>query len=204
MRRLWRSLRYSLRALRKNPGFTAVATVSLALGIGANVAIFTLINALLISHLPVPHAKRLVELSLVREGHRIPFWYPMFRELERDQRVFSTLIGWSGPWLCNVEVNGVPVHSRVHSLTRNYCSEIGVAPFLGRLPEDVNPHAGSTFQVAVIGYEFWQQHLGGTYEVIGKQISAFHDHRCHEKVVYKHDARGAIRGRHSYHRHPPH
>src|SRR5213082_1557246 len=89
MHRLWQNLRYSLRGLRKNPGFTAVAILSLALGIGANVAIFTLINALLLRDLPVPHPERLVELSLVRLGHKGTFSYPMFRELERGQRVFS-------------------------------------------------------------------------------------------------------------------
>src|ERR1700746_1390453 len=172
MRQLWQNLRYSLRALRKNPGFTAVAILSLALGIGANVAIFTLINALLLRDLPAPHPDRLVELSLVREGHKITFSYPMFRELDRGQRVFSAFIGWSGPWLSNVEVNGVLAQSRVCSATGNYYSELGAAPLLGRLltSDDVNLHAGSTSQVAVIGYEFWQQRLGGASDAIGKQI----------------------------------
>src|SRR6266571_7696281 len=150
MHQLWQNLRYSFRALRKNPGFTAVAILSLALGIGANVSIFTLINALLLRDLPVPHPARLVELSLVRDGHKITFSYPMFRELDRGQRVFSALIAWSGPWLSNVEVNGVLAQSRVCSATGNYYSELGVAPLLGRLltSEDVNPHAGSTSQDA--------------------------------------------------------
>jgi len=172
MHQLWQNLRYSFRALRKNPGFTAVAILSLALGIGANVSIFTLINALLLRDLPVPHPAGLVELSLVRDGHKITFSYPMFRELDRGQRVFSALIAWSGPWLSNVEVNGVLAQSRVCSATGNYYSELGVAPLLGRLltSEDVNPHAGSTSQVAVIGYEFWRQRVGGAHDVIGKQI----------------------------------
>src|SRR5256884_5527669 len=75
----------------KNPVFTAVAVLSLALSIGANTAIFTLINALLLRDLPVPHPERLVERSVVRQDHKIPFSYPMFRELERGQRVFSGL-----------------------------------------------------------------------------------------------------------------
>ena len=70
MRQLWQNLRYSLRALGKNPGFTPVAVISLALGIGANVGIFTLINALLLRELPVPRPERLVEISLVRDGHK--------------------------------------------------------------------------------------------------------------------------------------
>jgi predicted permease len=172
MHQLWQNLRYSLRALRKNPGFTAVAVLSLALGIGTNVAIFTLINALLLRDLPVPQPERLVELSLIRLGHKGTFSYPMFRELDRGQRVFSSLVGWSGPWLRNVEVNRTLAQSRVYSATGNYYSVLGVTPLLGRLltPEDVNPHAGSTSQVAVIGYEFWQQRLGGAGDVIGEQI----------------------------------
>jgi predicted permease len=172
MQQLWRNLRYSFRALRKNPGFTTVAILSLALGIGANVAIFTLINVLLLRDLPAPHPERLVELSLVRLGHKATFSYPMFRELDRGQRVFSAFIGWSGPWQSNVEVNGVLAQSRVYSATANYYSELGVTPLLGRLltSGDVNLHSGATSQVAVIGYEFWQQRLGGARDVIGEQI----------------------------------
>src|SRR5215510_13124346 len=172
MRQLWQNLRYSLRALGKNPGFTMVAVISLALGIGANVAIFTLINALLLRELPVPRPERLVEISLVRDGHKITFSCPMFRELDRGQRVFSAFIGWSGPWLSNVEVNGVLAQSRVCSATANYYSELGVTLLLGRLltSGDVNLHAGATSQVAVVGYDFWQQRLGGVRDVIGKQL----------------------------------
>src|SRR5690349_12185144 len=158
MRQLWQNLRYSLRALRKNPSFTAVAILSLALGIGANVAIFTLINALLLRDLPVPHPERLVELSVVRYAEKITFSYPMFRELERGQRVFSGFVGWSEATVSNVEVNGLFARGNVLGVTSNFYSELGAAPLLGRLltSEDVNPHAGSTSQVAVIGYEFWQ------------------------------------------------
>ncbi len=172
MRQLSQNLRYSLRALRKNPGFTTVAILSLGLGIGANVAIFTLINALLLRDLPVPHPERLVELSLVRQGHKGTFSYPMFRELDRGQRIFSGLIGWAESTRPNVEVGGVFAQGNVLGVTGNYYSELGATPLLGRLLtlEDVNPHAGSTSQVAVIGYEFWQQRLGGAQDVIGKQI----------------------------------
>jgi MacB-like periplasmic core domain len=172
MRQLWQNLRCSFRALRKNPGFTAVAILSLALGIGANVAIFTLINALLLRDLPVPHPERLVELSVVRHGDKIPFSYPMFRELERGQRVFSGLLGWSGSMIPDVEVRGVFALSNILAVSDAYYSELGVAPLLGRLLtlEDVNPHAGSTSQVAVIGYELWQRRFGGAQDVLGKQV----------------------------------
>ena len=172
MHQLWQNLRYSLRALGKNPGFTAVAVLSLALGIGANVAIFTLINALLLRDLPVPQPERLVELSVVRRGDKIPFSYPMFQELDSGQRVFSGLLGWMSYAIPNVEVNGVFARANVLAVTSKFYSELGAAPLLGRLltSEDVHPHAGSTLQVAVIGYEFWQQRFGGAQDVLGKQV----------------------------------
>src|SRR2546426_72614 len=171
MWQLRQNLRHTLRLLAKTPGFATVAVLSLALGIGANTAIFTLINALLLRDLPVSRPERLVELSVVRQGHKIPFSFPMFREVERGQRVFSGLIGWGGG-MPNVEVNRIFLRSSVLTVTGNYYSELGATPLLGRLLsfEDVNPHAGSTFQVAVIGYEFWQKHFGGASDVVGKQI----------------------------------
>src|ERR1700688_4703344 len=113
MERLLRDLRYAFRALRKNCGFTAVAVLSLALGIGANTAIFTLINALLLRNLPVRQPERLVELSLVRQDAKLPFSYPMFRELARGQRAFTGLIGWGASGMFNVDVNGVLAQNHV-------------------------------------------------------------------------------------------
>src|SRR5437016_3091069 len=89
------NLTYTLRVLRKSPGFTAVAVLSLALGIGANTAIFTLINALLLRDVPVRQPECLVEVSPILLGGKITFSYPMYRELERQQRVFSAVIAWS-------------------------------------------------------------------------------------------------------------
>ena len=168
----WHELRYAVRVLTRDRGFTAVAVLSLALGIGANTAVFTLINALLLRNLPVRHPERLVELSSVRRDGKIPFSYPTFRELERGQRGFSGLMGWSPGGTYNVEVNGVLSQEHVSAVTGNYYSELGVSPFLGRLisPEDVNPRNGATSQVAVLGYEFWQRRFGGKSNVVGQGI----------------------------------
>src|SRR6266404_2599891 len=168
----WQNLRYAIRGLRKNPGFTIVAVLSLALGIGANTAIFTLINALLLRDLAVRQPERLVKLSAIRPDGKVPFSYPMFREVERGQRVFTGLIGWGTGGMFNVEVNGILSQNHVLTVTGNCYSELGVAPLLGRLliPEDANPGSGATSQVAVIGYEFWQHRFGGSPDVVGKQI----------------------------------
>ena len=166
------TLRYTLRVLAKSPVFTTVAILSLALGIGANTAIFTLINALLLRDLPVRQPERLVELTVVRTEGKVPFSYPMFREVERNQRVFTGLVGWGAAGMMNVEVNGALAQNHVVTATGNCYSELGVTPLIGRLltPENSNPSSGTSSQVAVLGYEFWQQRFGGALDVLGKQI----------------------------------
>ncbi len=150
MHLLWQNIRYSMRALRRTPGFTTVAVLSLALGIGANTAIFTLINALLLRDVPVRQPERLVEVSAVRLDSKILFSYPMYRELGRQQRVFSAVIGWSSGFdVGRVEVNGALSQNEVFAVSGNYYSELGATALLGRLltPEDADPHSTSTLQV---------------------------------------------------------
>jgi predicted permease len=169
---LWHNLRYTIRVLGKSPGFVAVAVLSLALGIGGNTAIFTLVNALILRNLPVWQPERLVKLSAVRPDGEVPFSYPMFREVERDQRVFTGMIGFGTPGMFNVEVNGVLSQNSGLGVTGNCYSELGVTPLVGRLltSEDSNPSSGTTSQVVVIGYDFWQRRFGGALDVVGRQI----------------------------------
>ena len=88
MTSLGQNLRHTLRALGRSPGFTAVAVLSLALGIGANAAIFSLLDALLLRDLPVWQPERLVELSVLRRGNKIPFSFPMFRGSNAGNKSF--------------------------------------------------------------------------------------------------------------------
>ena len=131
MANLWQNLRYTFRALRKNPGFTTVAILSLALGIGANTAIFTLINALLLRDVPVRQPERLVEVSPVLLERKITFSYPMYREIERQQRVFSAVIGWSSGDIVSVEVNGTLSENDVYAVSGNFYSELAPLPCSG-------------------------------------------------------------------------
>jgi predicted permease len=147
--------------------------LSLALGIGANTAIFSLLDALLLRDLPVWQPDRLVELSVLRRGDKIPFSFPMFREIDRGQRVFSGLIGWSFGQMTNVEIRGVLSQADVRSITGNYYAVLGATPFLGRLltPEDMSLGRSGTSPVAVLSYEFWQRRFGGAGDVAGKEIA---------------------------------
>jgi predicted permease len=171
---LSQNLNYTFRVLRKSPVFTTVAVLSLALGIGANTAVFTLINALLLRSLPVREPEQLVEVSLIHPGGKYPLPYRMFQELERGQHVFTGLIGvdlgyqWHVGKALNVEVDGVLSQHHLLWVTDNFYTELGVAPRLGRLfaqGDSVTEPEG-----AVISYEFWMRRLAGVPDILGKQI----------------------------------
>ncbi len=170
---LLRNISYSARVLSRNPGFTTVAILSLALGIGANTGIFTLVDALLLRELPVLQPEGLVEISAIRNGRAIPFSYPMFQELDRGQRVFSELIGWSHGEISDVEIDGRLSQASVDSVTGNYYAALGTFPLLGRLiaPGDAPTGNGIPSPVAVLGYDYWQRRFGGDPKVIGRQIA---------------------------------
>jgi predicted permease len=169
----FKDVRYSLRTLKKNPGFTAVALLTLALGIGANTAIFTLLNALVFRDLPVRQPGQLVEVStLSRQGATGPMSFSMFEALERRQRVFSGMFAWWGNGVFNVEANGAPSRGDIWAVTGNFYSELGVRALKGRLiePADVNLRGAAPASVAVLGHGFWQRHYGGDPGVIGRTV----------------------------------
>ncbi len=172
-------VRYSLRMLRKSPGFTAVAILTLALGIGANTAIFSLINAVMLRTLPVPNPQQLVQLGWGARGRpnfgssssygscpfatpdsqpgSCSFSYPLFDQLRAEQKSFSGLFGYAAAgWY--VFVSG------------NFFNTLEVRPALGRLltPADDAPGAPAA---AVISHQFWQRHYGGSPSVVGKTLA---------------------------------
>jgi hypothetical protein len=151
------------------PGFAAVTAISLALGIGANTAIFSILDAVLFRELAAPQPRQLVELApIYRNGAKVPFSFPMFQALDRWQRVFSGLYGWTGAAHSNVEGGGTLFLGGVRAVTGNYYSGLGATPLLGRLiaPGDLtgNPH------VAVLGYGCWEGRFGRDPAVVGKTL----------------------------------
>ena len=173
MRIIWQDLSFGLRVLRKSPGFTVVAILSLALGIGANTAVFSLIYGLAFRNLPAPHPEQLVRFGAhVGEESFVGLSLPMFDELSANQRVFSSTFAWSGDGVYNVELNGAMSRANIWLVTGNFLSELGAAPEIGRLiePGDVDLHANVATQLAVLNYDFWQHRYGGAPDVVDKTI----------------------------------
>jgi predicted permease len=163
-------LRFGARVLRKNPGFTAVAIASLALAIGANTAIFSLLNGLALRDLPVPHPEQLVRFG-AQSGDEpyVALSLPLFEQVSEGQRVFSSTFGWLGDRLSTVEINGALSRNDIWAVTGSFYSELGATPELGRLigPQDDDLRAASPAPVAVLAYNFWQRHYAGDRNVIG-------------------------------------
>jgi putative ABC transport system permease protein len=163
-------VRYGVRVLRKNPGFAIVAIASLALAIGANTAIFSLLNGLVLRALPVRHPEQLVRFG-AQSGDEpyVALSLPLFEQVSKGQRVFSSTFGWLGDRLSTVEINGALSRNDIWAVTGSFYSELGATPELGRLigPQDDDLRAASPAPVAVLAYNFWQRHYAGDRNVIG-------------------------------------
>lgn len=169
----FKDLTFALRILRKSPIFPAICILTLAFGIGASTAIFSLVNALLLRELPIHKPDQIAQITR-SSGASIAddLSLPIFEQLQERQTVFSGMFGWWGPGILNVEANGELSQGLVWGVTGNCYSVLGVRPYLGRFLDDADAklHAGTPTQVAVVGYGFWQQHYGGDPGVLGKTI----------------------------------
>ena len=162
---------YGLKSFSRNPLFACVFVVALAVGIGAAISVFTVVDALVLRPLPLPHPEQLVELTGNYRGHsRIPISYPMFAELKRRQRAFTNICGWTAGGAFSVDINGTVSLSDVRSVTENYYSVLGANALLGRLINPGDTQGSQVSQVAVIGYELWKERFGGDPSVAGKTI----------------------------------
>lgn len=174
MTSVWLDTREALRGLRRSTGFAVISIASLALGIGAIVTVFTLLNALLLRNLPVRDPETLVDVSTVLSSRSspVPLTFPAFRELDRRQQAFSSLIGWWGGAVLNVQVGNALVRGNVWAVTGNFHSELGVAPVHGRLllPSDIDWSSLEPARVAVLGFGFWQRVTGGDPRIVGHTV----------------------------------
>src|SRR5260370_1806231 len=168
------NLRYGLRMLGKNPGFTAAALLCLGLGIGATTASFSVVNAVLLRQLPDAHAERLVrvltEFPSFPNGGLRRLWVapPEYLDLKRDSTGFQAVEGWANLG-ANLAGASEPVRSTAGYVTGGLLPLLGVTPVLGRLlsPQDDSPNAPLT---AVLSYGLWQRALR-------RQASLFGPHK---------------------------
>jgi predicted permease len=162
-------VRYAMRMFGRTPGFTVVVVMTLALGIGANTAVFSLINAVLLKMLPVRDPEQLVKLSKVQpvNGPNDYFSYPEVERFQRETQTFSGLFAFAYLGDVNVEVNGHGEIANGQVVSNNYFSTLGVPAILGRAIEPADDQGSS---VAVISYKYWRERLAGDPAVVGTKI----------------------------------
>jgi predicted permease len=175
----FQDLSYALRQFRRAPGFTAAAVITLALGIGANAAIFSLVDQILLRRLPVVEPERLVMLRYEGSdtGHTSSyggdtqhyFSYPMYRDLRDQNSVFSGVLTMF-PTQVGVQWKNTPSLANSELVSGNYFSVLGLKPTLGRLlvPEDSSSRGASS--LVVLNYRYWQQTLASDPTVINRSI----------------------------------
>ena len=172
MRSLWQDLRYGLRALRKRPGFTLLSILTLAIGIGVNTAIFSIVNAALLRPLPYAEPDRLVriwETRTAKDLSEMDASYPNYVDWIEQSSVFEGLAGYDGISVTLLG-RGVPVRISGVRVTPNFFSVLGVSPVLGRNYQSEDAHL-SAAPVALISYEFWQQYFGGDIAALGQAVN---------------------------------
>jgi predicted permease len=182
-------LRYALRMLGKNPGFTAIAVGSLALGIGANTMIFTTVKHVLLDRLAVPHPEQL-RLVWCTESDDVAvknFWgyfdqerginvttsfsYPIFQQLRKQNRSLTDLFAFKPLWRMNATVDGRAESVTAQMVSGNFYSVLGVQPILGRAIGESDDGAPGSGPVVVISDRFWTTRFARSPDVIGKVIS---------------------------------
>ena len=168
-----KDIRYGVRGLLKRPGFTAIALVALALGIGANTAIFSLVNAVVIRPLPFPDPDRLVWVfgNIRNGGSRASVSPPDFLDYRSQNKTFEQFAA-SGtqPLAVNLTGSGEPERLFASAVSGNYFDTFGITPAIGRAFTLDNEKPGSD-QVTVLSHAFWQKRFGGDPNIVGKTIT---------------------------------
>jgi predicted permease len=179
METFWQDVRYAVRMLLKNPGFSVIAVVSLAIGIGANTAIFSVVNAVLLKSLPVRDISRLVEVDTVDTKttvttanlEKLGISYPNFQDFSREQKHFSGLSCFYGPFPLTWSSGAEPRQVFGQIVSANYFDVLGLRPVVGRffLSEEDSKPGGN--DVVVLSYSLWTNKFGSDRHVIGKVLT---------------------------------
>ena len=188
----WEDVQFAARVLRKNPGFTTVAVLTLALGIGANTAIFSLLNAVMLQSIPVRNPQQLVVPRWSAHHHPqnigmnsfgdckwtngsnssavgCSFSYAIFRQIRDQARIFSSIAAFAGPAQLDLSGNGTASMVSGEIVSGDFFQTLSVPAAIGRTLEPADEKPGAE-AVAVLDYGYWQSAFGGSSNVIGKSI----------------------------------
>ena len=166
---LWRDVRYALRVLRRKPGFTSVAVLTLALGLGATTAIFSLVDAVLLRTLPVDRPHELVFLKTIgSRGRSGAPPYPWFERARADTATFAGMAVFASDEQ-SVAIDGQTEQVFAQSVSGSFFEVLGVQPALGRVLTQHDEKMAPP--VAVIGHGYWQRRYGGRADVLGRTIT---------------------------------
>ncbi len=161
-------LRYGLRQMAAQRSFTTIAVITLALGMGANIALFSTVDALFFKVLPVERPSELQQMLNTSNGNPT-FSYPLWEELAKRQEVFGGIFAWSTTDF-NLAQGGEVREANGVWVSGAYFSTLGVRPQLGRLVSAGDDNRAEAAPVAVLSYDFWQREYGGRADVVGHQI----------------------------------
>jgi predicted permease len=185
---VWQDLRYGLRMLAKSPGFTTVALLTLALGIGANTAIFSVVNAVMLQSLPVRHPEQLLvprwsahtdptntgieshgDCNSSQGSWTCQFSYPVVQDIRAHSELFAGVAAFAGPVDANLTGNGAATITQVMYASGDYFRTLAVRPALGRTLTPSDDVRGAP-PVVVLNYGYWQTAFGGSRGVVGRAI----------------------------------
>jgi len=167
---LLQDLRFGLRMLRKSPSFTIVTVLTLALGIGANTAIFSVVNTVLVRPLPYPNHDRILR---IQESHQndaeANLTYATFLDMQRAAKSVDNLSAYR-PWVFNLTGEGEPERVAGAMVSANFFTAFATQPYLGRLLIDEDDRSGGNNRVTVLSYGLWANRYGGDRYIIGRTV----------------------------------
>jgi len=164
---VFEDVRYSLRVLRKSPGFTIAAVLTLALAIGANAVVFAVLNALILRPLNVPHADSLYTLEHGDKEQSTS--YPDYLDLRARNRSFEDLAGYI-MLPVGFDTGGNPTQAWCYEVTGNYFDALGIHPYLGRFFHDADEHGPNSAPYLVISYAYWHSNFQDDRGVVGRVV----------------------------------
>ena len=171
MRSFWQDLRYAARTLWKSPGFTFVAILTLAFGMAANTTVFSIVNAILLRPLPVPHAEQIVVLATDQKNNPLnrAFSYPDFVDLQKQSDGLADLFAYEFT-IAGLSAKGTAGQVIISTVSGNFFSTLGIQPLHGRFSLPTEGQTLGADPVMVLGYTYWQSRFGGDPNIVGQQV----------------------------------